>query len=210
MGRPTGSRNPDFEAHRNALVAAAQARLAEPDGTRASFRELAAAAGVGVATLKHYFGSREGLVAAVLEHWHRAGMPYLLEVAAGPLPPLRKSLDELLERIGEAFQRGRLDEVHAIGLAAGLREPTLGPAYLREVLDPTLEAVEARLARHIARGELRAVPVRHLALSLVSPAVLLLLHQRALGGSHARPLAYKPFASDHVAGFVRAYGVTKK
>jgi AcrR family transcriptional regulator len=206
MPRPPGTRNSDFEATRAALVRAAQKRLGAPDGTRASFREIAAAAGVSVATLKHYFGSREGLVEAVLANWHQQGMPYLLEVATGELPPVETSLRNVLERIGVGFRRSALDEVHSIGLAAGLREPTLGPAYLRDVLDPTLEAVEARLARHIARGELRGVDVRQLALSLVAPALLLLLHQLSLGGSRTRPLGYERFVKEHVAGFVRAWG----
>ncbi len=207
MPRPPGTRNPDFESIRASLVNAAQKRLAEPDGARASFRELAAATAVSVATLKHYFGSREGLIEAVMAQWHTQGTRYLLEVATGELPPVEASLREVLVRVGLGFRRGALDEVHAIGLAAGLREPTLGPAYLRDVLDPTLEAVEARIARHIARGELQSVPVRHLALSLLAPALLLLLHQHSLGGSHARPLAYEPFVHEHVAGFVRAWGL---
>ncbi len=40
MGRPTGSRNPDFERTRDGLLKAALQRLGEPDGARASFREL--------------------------------------------------------------------------------------------------------------------------------------------------------------------------
>lgn len=204
MGRPTGSRNPDFESTRNGLLQAALERLGEPDGTRASFRELAAAAGVSVATLRHYFATREQLIEAVLAWCHVAGQRYLLEVATGPLEPVSESLSRLLARIEEGFQRG-LGRVHAIGLSAGLREPLLGPAYLREVLDPTIEAVEARLARHIARGELRPGDVRHMALSLVTPPLLALLHQGVLGGCRTRPLSYAAFCADHVSGFLRAF-----
>src|SRR3954468_13910463 len=110
MGRPTGSRNPDFETTRNALLQALLVRLGEPDGTRASFRELAAAAGVSVATLRHYFGSREQLIQAVLEWCHTLGQRYLLEVATGPLPPLRASLSSLLARIEQGFAGG-LDRI---------------------------------------------------------------------------------------------------
>lgn len=206
MGRPIGSRNPDFESTRDGLIKAALQRLGEPDGTRASFRELAAAAGVSVATLRHYFGSREQLIQAVLAWYHVAGQRYLLEVATGPLEPVAESLARLLSRIAEGFHRG-VDRVHSIGLSAGLRDPLLGPAYLTEVLDPTIEAVEARLARHIARGELRPGDVRHMAMSLVTPPLLALLHQGVLGGSRTRPLSYAAFCADHVSGFLRAYAV---
>lgn len=205
MGRPAGSRNPDFESARGALLQAALVRLGEPGGKRASFRELAASAGVSVATLRHYFGSREQLVEAVLAWCHFAGQRYLLEVATGPLEPVSESLARLLARMEEGFRHG-VDRVHAIGLAEGMGEPVLGPAYLREVLDPTVEAVEARLARHIARGELRAGDVRHMALSLVTPPLLALLHQGVLGGCRTRPLSYSAFCADHVSGFLRAFG----
>ncbi|APR80725.1 Transcriptional regulator, TetR family protein [Minicystis rosea] len=206
MGRPTGSRNPDFEATRARLAGAALDRLGAPDGTRASFRELAAAAGVSVATMRHYFGSREGLVTALMEMSNAAGQRYLLEVAAGPIGPVAASLAEVLRRIGEGFRQGALARIHAIGLSAGLREPTLGPAYLSHVLDPTIEALEARLSRHIARGELRPGDVRYMALSLLTPPFMALLHQHALGGACTRPLSYEAFCADHLAGFLRAYG----
>jgi len=209
MGRPAGSRNPDFEATRASLVVAVQKRLAEPDGSRASFREMAAAAGVSVATLRHYFGSREGAVSAVLRHWNEIGQRFMLEVAAGPLLPVKPSLTKFLFFLELGFKSG-LDEVHAIGFACGLREPTLGPKYLGEVLDPTLECVEARLARHVARGELVSVDVRHMALALVSPPLMVLLHQGPLGGEKARPLEWEAFIKDHVEAFLRAYGTGKE
>src|SRR5689334_8099809 len=125
MGRPAGSRNPDFAATRASLVSAVQERLAQPDGSRASFREMAAAAGVSVATRRHYFGSREGVVSAVLKQWNELGQRYMLEVATGPLPPVRASLTKFLFYLEFGFKNG-VGEVHAIGLACGLREPTLG------------------------------------------------------------------------------------
>ncbi len=205
MGRPAGSRNPDFEATRSSLVVALQKRLAEPDGPRASFRDMAASAGVSVATLRHYFNTREGVIAAVLQQWNEQGQRYMLEVATGPLLPVRASLSGFLHYLAIGWASG-VDEVHAIGIACGLREPELGPRYLCEVLDPTLEAVEARLARHIARGELLPLHVRHMALSLVSPPILVLLHQGPLGGKKERPLNWGQFAEDHINAFLRAYG----
>jgi len=206
MGRPRGSKNADFDAAREALLRAARARLIEPGGAGASFRDLAAAAGVSVATLRHYFGSREGLIEAVFAFDHLRGTPYLLEVATGPLAPLRSSLAWLLARIAEGFRFGKLGEVHALGLAAGLSDRALGPAYVNEILEPTLKAVEARLARHLANGELRSCDLRHAALALIAPALLALLHQGELGGSTCRPLAIDAFLKDHLDGFLRAYG----
>jgi len=205
MGRPTGTRNPDFEATRASLVRAVQARLSAADGVRASFRELAAAAGVSVATLRHYFGSREGAIAAVMEQWHRMGQPYLLDVATGPLLPVRASLAWFLGFLAQGFRVG-VGDIHATGLAAGLRDPALGPSYLRHAFEPSLEALEARLARHVARGELRPGDVRSMALMLLSPALLALLHQGPLGGSTSRPLDWDRFCAEHLDAFLRAHG----
>lgn len=205
MGRPTGSRNPDFEVQKKRLLRATLTRLGEPGGARASFRELAAAAGVSVATLRHYFESREQLIEEALCLFHADGNRYLLEVATAPLPSLRASLGGLLANIAIGFRAG-VDRIHAIGLSAGMQDDKLGPAYLREVFDPTLESVEARLARHVARGELVPGDVRHMALTLVGPPLLALLHQGVLGGLHTRPLSYESFCADHLAGFLRAFG----
>ena len=186
------------------MLRAALVRLGEPDGARASFRELATATGVSVATLRHYFESREQLIEEALALVHGDGQRYLLEVATGPLPPLKASLAGLLMYLGVGFRNG-VDRIHAFGLAAGMQQERLGPAYLREVFDPTLEAVEARLARHVARGELIAGDVRHMALMLVGPPLLALLHQGVLGGVHTRPLSYEALCGDHLAAFLRAY-----
>lgn len=204
MGRPPGSRNPDFEVQKQRMLRAALVRLVEADGARVSFRELASATGVSVATLRHYFESREHLIEEALALTHEDGQRYLLEVATGPLPPLKASLAGLLLYLGIGFRSG-VDRIHAFGLAAGMQQERLGPAYLREVFDPTLESVEARLARHIARGELLAGDVRHMALTLVGPPLLALLHQGVLGGAHTRPLVYESFCEDHLAAFLRAY-----
>lgn len=206
MGRTPGSKNVDFDATREALLQAARARLMEPGGARASFRDLAAAAGVSGATMRHYFGSREGIIKAILALDHLRGTPYLLEVATGPLGPLATSLAWLLARITEGFRLGKLGEVHALGLSAGMRDAALGPAYVNEILEPTLKAVEARLARHLADGELRSCDLRTAALALVAPALLALLHQGELGGAACRPLDIDAFLRDHLEGFVRAYG----
>ncbi|MFO0588394.1 MAG: TetR/AcrR family transcriptional regulator [Polyangiaceae bacterium] len=205
MGRPAGSRNPDFEVQRQRLLRAALVRLGEPDGARASFRELAAATGVSVATLRHYFESREQLIEEALALTNVDGQRYLLEVATGPLPPVRASLGGLLAYLGIGFRNG-LERIHALGIAAGMQQERLGPAYLRQVFDPTLESIEARLARHVARGELLAGDVRHMALALVGPPLLALLHQGVLGGVHTRPLSYEALCADHLSAFLRAFG----
>jgi AcrR family transcriptional regulator len=206
MARVKGSRNADYEKERARLLEAVRVRMLEPDGAQASFRELAEVAGVSVATLRHYFGTREALLADVMAEMHRQGLPYLHAAATEPHGPVRESLQWFLQQLLVGWRMG-VGAIHAFGLTAGVGHETLGPAYVQELLEPTLQAAEARLSRHIADGELRHCDVRHAALELVCPVVLGLLHQVQLSGTRCRPLDVERFLEDHLETFLRAYTV---
>ncbi|WP_204484328.1 TetR/AcrR family transcriptional regulator [Archangium primigenium] len=208
MARVKGSRNADYAQERERLLTAVRQRLLARDGAQASFRELAEVAGVSVATLRHYFGSREALMAEMMADMHRRGLPHLLSVATGARGPVRESLQWFLRAFAKGWREGAVGEVHAFGLTAGVGHATLGPVYLQELLEPTLQAAEARLSRHIAEGELRRCDVRHAALELVSPVVLGLLHQVQLSGASSRPLDVERFLEDHLDTFLRAHAAT--
>lgn len=169
-------------------------------------RELARAAEVSTPTLRHYFPSRESLIAGVLEADHAAALPFLHAIAAGELPALRTSLLEVLRYILSGLIEFGVLELHVLGLRTGLKNPTLGPAYLTQVLEPSLLALEARLERHAARGELSLPEPRVAALQLLGPLLLLVLHQEELGGARCRPIAVDDFLPAHVDAFIRAWG----
>ena len=209
MGRPPGTRNPGYLEERARLVEACRVRLSASDGAGVSFRELAAAAGVGIPTLRHYFGTRDGVIEAVLVAASELAEPYLRALGEGALPPLRESLMALLTVLTSGRQRAFVDSVHAIGLTHGLGEERLGPAYLSALLEPPLRTVERILARHIERGELVDEEPRYLALALVAPVYLARWHQRLLGGAALRPLDLEAFAHAHLEAFLRAHARTK-
>jgi AcrR family transcriptional regulator len=204
MTRTKGSRNADYEATRERLLARVRKRLVEEGGASASFRELAEAAEVSVPTLRHYFATREDLLAEAMAAMHREGLPYLHATAAGELGPLESSLRWLLRAIAQGWRHG-LGPIHAFGLTAGMNHAQLGPAYLNEILEPTLQATEARLARHVARGDLPRSDLRLAALELLGPVVLALLHQLPLGGDRCRPLDVDALMEEHLQRFLRAY-----
>ena len=205
MARPIGALNQDYAETRERLAAGAFDRLSQPDGIRVSLRELAQAAGVSVPTLKHYFGEREGVIVAALEHARRRGAPYLLMMTRPPDAPLRESILSTMRFLAMGWSMG-LDKCHAVGLAQGLEEPRLGPAYVNEILEPTTQAFEARLAHFAASGELVRCSLRVAALALVAPVLLALLHQGSLGGRSCRPLDIDAFLVEHVERWCDAYG----
>lgn len=206
MSRTRGAKAADHEARRAALLAAMHARLVAPDLPPPSLRELAVAAGVTLPTLAHHFGKREDIVAALIEELGRQGAPYLADAAATDLP-FAASIAALLELITGGLTEGGVAALHVLGLREGLRQGRIGPAYVEAILEPTLAAAEARLALHIARGEMVAADPRHAAIALVSPLLVAALHQQELGGADVRCLDLAALARDHGAAFVRAYRV---
>jgi AcrR family transcriptional regulator len=169
-----------------------------------SFRELAEAADVTPSTLRHYFADRSGLMRAVFERLHRSGLAYLAEGASADRGGVAEALRWFLAYLRIGWERG-VGRAHALGLAEGLGTRTLGEAYLGHLLEPTLQAAEARIARHVAQGELGRCDIRQAALELVAPVVLALLHQGPLGGCEVRRLDVDAFLEEHVARFLRAY-----
>jgi AcrR family transcriptional regulator len=204
MGRRAGSRNLDYDRTREAIVARLAAGVLASERSHLSFRELAHAASVPPSTLRHYFEDREQVLGAVLERVHDLGLRYVAEGATAERGGVGESLRWFLGYLVEGWTHG-VGRAHAVGLTEGIGDAALGPAYLRNLLEPTLHSAEARIALHMARGELGACDVRLAALELVAPVVVILLHQRALGGSSVRRLEVEPFLDEHVARFLRAF-----
>ncbi|WP_167858764.1 TetR/AcrR family transcriptional regulator [Methylobacterium nonmethylotrophicum] len=204
MTRPRGARNRAYEEQRLALAGRLRERLGNAQGAQPSLGELAKAAGVSVATLRHYFGDRDGIVSAVLA-LHAAQGAEHLEVLRRPSGDFATSVRDAADYITLGLAQPAVAELHVLGLAEGLGHPRTGPAYLAEILEPVLQAVEERFQSHIAAGDMRPVDPRAAALSLVAPLLLARLHQGWLGGCSLRPLDTDPALAQHVEAFVRAY-----
>jgi AcrR family transcriptional regulator len=180
-------------------------RLMGPEGLRASLRELATAANTSVATLKHYFGDRDGLMRAVMESHHVDSAPYLAMASTPIEGDVRASLLSYLDRLQQAWFKYGVGALQASALASGLSTRSVGPAYVNSVLEPLLMTIEARLRRHLELEELTPLDPRHAALQFLAPVVLALLHQDSLSGKSCRPLDLDRFFADHVEAFLRAY-----
>ena len=204
MPRTRGSTNSGFEARRRELAERLRARLADGAQPIPSFRDLAGSAGVGVSTLRHYFGSRADLVRLVMVLHAPAAARHLAFIrTAGET--FEESVRAAAGYVALGLKQPTVAELHRTGLAEGLGRPEIGGAYLTEILEPMIEALEARLAAHRDAGAMRSCDTRTAALALISPLVLAELHQGALGGDQTRPLDLDQFREALCAGFVRAY-----
>jgi len=212
VSRPKGSRDSDHEAKRQDLLSRMTIHMVSRDGGRASLRELAAAAEVSVPTLRHYFGDRGQVIDAVLAEALRRGRPGLEAQRAGDRPfemSIRDYARDLVIAL-TAPKTVRLGDLFAVSLAEGFLDPRLGPSALTHIVDPTVAALEARLAVHVAREEMIETDLRAASLVLISPLLLGCLHQHQLGGDTASPLGLEALLDDVVAAFVRAYQAPAK
>ncbi len=205
MGRKAGSRNLDYDRTRAEIVERLTAIILASARATLSFRELAHDAGVAPSTLRHYFEDREAVLLAVMERVHDLGLRYVAEGATAEHGAAPESLRWFLGYLVEGWSRG-VGRAHELGLTEGLGDAALGPAYLRTLLEPTLQSAEARIALHMARGEIGPCDVRVAAVELVAPLIVVLLHQGALGGAAVRHLEVQRFLDEHVSRFLRAFG----
>ncbi len=210
MSRTAGARNADYAEQRLALARRVRDKVLEAGGLRVSVREMASVARVSVATLKHYFHDREGVLKGVMEAIRFDAAPYLA-IAATPIEgDVRQSLLTLLASLKVAWFKHGVGRMHSMTLAAGLSDLALGPSYVNYLLEPLLESAEARIRRHVELGELKPCHERYAALELYSPVVLALLHQDSLGGAACRPLDVDDFIERHVEAFLFAHPPTAK
>ena len=209
MGRTPGSRNADYEEQRQELARKVMHLVLSPEGVSSSLRGMAAASGVSVATLKHYFGDREGVLRGVIEAMWRQSLPYLAIGATPSSSDVRASLREMLTGLRTAWFTHGVGKLQSTSLGAGLVSPALGPAYIERVMEPLLQMAEARLRRHVEQGELSPVNPRYAALELLAPVVLGLLHQDSLSGASCRPLDLDDFLERHLDTFLLAHPVTR-
>lgn len=206
MSRPKGASNIGTAARRAELATKLRARLADRS-SHVSLRELARAAGVSQPTLVHHYRDRAGLVEALLEDQLEGGAGPLA-AAAVPSRLFGQSVRDLLAHAAAGFRHGGLTEAHALGLAEGLKHPKIGPAYLKNALEPTLAAFAERLAAHQRLGQMRACDPRHAALMLLGPLALAFLHQHALGGAALYPFDLDGLVEEIGESFVCAHAIT--
>jgi AcrR family transcriptional regulator len=171
----------------------------------ASYRDLAEAAKVSVSTLQHYFGRRADIITAVLMEARAQAAPYLAHMSQ-PSGSFEVSIRDALAYFRLGFERFGLDDLHALGLAEGLRNREIGPVFVEQVLEPSLKAVTERLGEHQKRGEMRPDEEPRLAaLFLLSPLILLFLHQKDLGGTRNYPVDLDAMLALHARAFVTAH-----
>ncbi len=206
MARTKGSRNAGYAEQRTDLARKVGGALRLDGGVNASLRELAGQAGTSVATLRHYFKDRDGLLRAVMEGLRADAAPYLAMASQPVFGDVRQSLLKFLQSMSMAWFKYGVGAMYASTLALGLGSRPVGPSFVNHVLEPLLQTGESLLRAHVERGELQIADVRHASLMFLSPVVLALFHQDSLSGASCRPLNVPAMLTTHVDAFLRAFG----
>jgi AcrR family transcriptional regulator len=208
MARTRGSKNQDYSVERMRLAGRVREFVAGEGSVSSSLREMAGASHTSVATLKHYFKNRQGVLAGALESIQMESAPHIAEASLVLERNVRRSLQNTLHEFAQVWVRYRVGRFIGFGLAAGLSERSLGPVFVQRILEPTLQLMETKLRRHAELGAIAIRDPRHASLALLGPIFLALLHQHELGGSSCRPLSLKKFIDHHVNAFLRAWPAT--
>ena len=207
MPRPKGSVDATHPLKRTAILDGLRPHLLRPGSQDISFSAMAALAGISIPTLRHYFPRRGDVIAALLDRIGEEGKPYVARVANEAHDDLRESLLGVGRFMTEGVKSGQLSQIHAFGLNEGIGDTVVGPSYLSSILEPTLQAVEARLRRLIEKGAMRDCDVRFASLNFATPILIAFLHQGQLGGECVRPMDVEGLIRQQVETFVAAYGM---
>jgi AcrR family transcriptional regulator len=153
MARPV---NADATATRGRILSSALDLFADAGMTGVTTREVAAAAGVSLAMIHHYFGNKEGLYRACLESMHDElgglGVELKASLVEGSAEPI--AILERAVRIGFQFARGHRAAVRLMQRAivdAGEMDPQIRTKRLLPFLDAISDALAAITGRPVAR-----------------------------------------------------------
>ncbi|WP_084420483.1 TetR/AcrR family transcriptional regulator [Henriciella litoralis] len=143
MPRPVGIRNQDYDEKRLALVDAMLEYVEQPSTTLPSLRQLAIAAKVSDAALRHYFGDRRGVIVALIERIKEKtdGLRQGLQLPATSIEAAVTDYIAVAAQLGEDATYLRW---HVFALREGMLDPEVFLEYERLLYHPAIDAVASR------------------------------------------------------------------
>jgi TetR/AcrR family transcriptional regulator len=159
-------RSPGFDAQREQLLAAAARLFANQGYTATTMQQVAAAAGVGKATLYHYVRDKPALLAAIAGG-HVARLQALVDAVAAEAARERLAPEPHLARLIERFLRAYADAQHEHRVLT--EDVKFLPAAEREALLAGQRRVVQAFAEAVAAIRPELAPAR-----LAKPVAMLL------------------------------------
>lgn len=168
-----------------------------------SLRQFAIKAGVSEPTLRHYFNDRQGVVIAIISYFAEGARDWLAR-SAEPAASVEDAVSGYANLAMEGADTDIFAQAHAFALVESIHDSVVARAYLDRIIEPSLQALENRLAPAIDLKGQDPERVRHAALALYGTVLIAVLHQRLLRGGEARPLDMAGFFGDLTALFTES------
>ena len=160
-----------------------------------SLRQFAIRAGVSEPTLRHYFKDRQGVVIAIIGFFADGARDWLAR-SAEPSQSVAEAVAGYTALAMEGSDTDVFAQAHGFALVESIHDPIVARAYLEMIIEPSLQAIEARLAPALDPNGEKPEQVRHAALNLYASVLIAVVHQRLLRGAEARPLDMGAFFTD--------------
>ena len=165
------------EARPQELLAAALDLFVEKGFAATRAEEVAQRAGVSKGTLYLYYPSKEELFKAVvrqnLSNLIAEGRELAAQFEGSSSALLAQLMRIWWERFGDTPAAG----IHKIVVAEVRNFPELAQFYSDEVIVPAHELFSGCVARGIARGEFRDLPLHGVSQALIAPLIFMALHR---------------------------------
>ena len=192
MEPATRTRQRRKETRPQELLDAALELFVEKGFAAARSEEVAQRAGVSKGTLYLYYPSKEELFKAVVRHNLTSLIASGLELAERHHGTATELLVELMTTWLEHMIDSPAAGIHKVIIAEARNFPELAQFYADEVITPANQLFATTLARGVASGEFRDVPLREASMALIAPMLFLCLHRHSFGACPVRSVELDP------------------
>jgi AcrR family transcriptional regulator len=170
------------------LLDAALALFVEKGFAATRAEEVARRAGVSKGTLYLYFESKEELLKAVIRERLSSRIAAAADFVASHDGDIASLLRDVLTHWWSEVLQSDASGVFKLIIGEVRNFPDIAEFYLREVVEPGQRLLGEIVARGIAGGEFRPLPVEMVVQSLVLPMVMLCVHKHSIGVCQPNPI----------------------
>jgi AcrR family transcriptional regulator len=175
----------------------------------AKLDEVAARAGVSKGTLYLYFPSKEELFRSMV----RGLLLPNVAMAERRIAEHKGSASELLRALvltfGRIITESKLGAIPKLIVAESASFPDLAKFYYEEVISRGMRAMSGLIARGVAAGEFRPMPIEHFLPLLMGPLLLLIVWKHGFERAGVPPLPVEAVLAEHADSLLRALAPDK-
>ena len=180
------------------ILEAALACFAQKGFAATRMDDIAARAGITKGTIYLYFDSKEAVFKALARQSIGVRIDAIVEQVKASDAPSDELLRFILGTMGQFAATSDRVVLPRVLLAEVGNFPELAEFWRREIIDRGLGLFETVIARGVARGELRAVPLHHAARLCVAPFLVIIFWRSIFGKFDAAPYDYDGLIQTHV------------